>query len=54
VTADEEYIRESIRAPDTKVVSGYEPVMPSFAGQLTESQLNALVTYLKTLEGGPQ
>ena len=52
LTADEDYVRESIRAPDAKVVAGYEPVMPSFAGQLSDSQLNALVAYLRTLEGG--
>jgi len=54
VTADEDYVRESIREPEAKLVAGYEPVMPSFAGQLSESQLNALVAYLKTLEGGPR
>jgi len=52
VTADEDYLRESIREPDAKVVAGYEPVMPSFAGQLSDSQLNALVAYLRTLDGG--
>ncbi len=54
LTADEDYVLESIREPDAKVVAGYEPVMPSFAGQLSESQLNALLQYLKTLEGGPR
>lgn len=54
LTADEDYVLESIRAPDAKVVAGYEPVMPSFAGQLSENQLNALLAYLKTLEGGPR
>lgn len=54
LTADEDYVLESIREPDAKVVAGYEPVMPSLAGQLSESQLNALLQYLKTLEGGPR
>lgn len=54
VTADEEYVLESIREPDAKVVAGYEPLMPSFGGQLGENQMNALVAYLKTLEGGPR
>src|SRR5919201_4808303 len=30
VTADENYIRESILRPSAKVVAGYQPIMPSF------------------------
>jgi cytochrome c oxidase subunit 2 len=52
VLADEEYVRESILDPSAKVVIGYEPVMPSFQGQLSEGQVRALLTFLKTLEGG--
>jgi cytochrome c oxidase subunit 2 len=45
--ADEAYLRDSILLPKRDVVAGYEPIMPSFQGQLDESQLSALVTYLK-------
>ena len=47
VVADEAYLRDSILLPKRDVVAGYEPIMPSFAGQLDESELAALITYLK-------
>lgn len=46
---DESYIRESILDPAAKVHAGYAPVMPSFRGQLTEEQILAVISYLKTL-----
>ena len=49
VTADENYIRESILDPGAKIVKGYKPVMPTFQGLLSEEQLNALVAYVKSL-----
>src|SRR3989449_5655061 len=49
VTADENYIRESILDPGAKIVSGFKPVMPTFQGLLSEEQLNALVAYVKSL-----
>jgi len=49
VTADEGYIRESILNPAAKVVAGYQPIMPTFQGQVTEEQLLALVEYVKSL-----
>ncbi len=51
VKVDEAYLRESIIDPSAKVVAGYLATMPSYAGQLTEAQLSALVGYLKTLDG---
>jgi cytochrome c oxidase subunit II len=45
--ADEAYLRDSILLPKRDVVAGYEPIMPSFQGQLSESELSALITYLK-------
>jgi cytochrome c oxidase subunit 2 len=49
VTANEEYIRESILNPAAKVVAGYPLIMPTYQGQLTEEQLLQLVTYVKSL-----
>src|ERR1700731_285491 len=49
ITADENYIRESILDPGAKVVSGFKPVMPTFQGLVSEEQLNALVAYVKSL-----
>jgi cytochrome c oxidase subunit 2 len=53
VTADDAYIRESILAPNAKVVAGYQPVMPSFQGQLSEEQILALTSYIKSLQSQP-
>jgi len=49
VTADENYVRESILDPGAKVVKGFKPVMPTFQGLVSEEQLNALVAYVKSL-----
>ncbi len=50
VTADENYIRESILNPGAKIVSGFKPIMPTFQGQVSEENLMALVAYIKSLE----
>lgn len=49
VTADENYIRESILNPGSKVVAGFRPIMPTFQGQVSEENLAALVAYVKSL-----
>jgi cytochrome c oxidase subunit II len=49
VKADEQYIRNSILNPGAQIVEGYQPIMPTFKGQVTEEQLNALVAYIKSL-----
>ena len=51
VTADENYIRESILDPISKVVVGYQPVMPTFQGILKEKEVDALIAYVKSLGG---
>ncbi len=50
VTADENYIRESILQPSAKIVAGYPPIMPIFQGQLSEEQVTDLVEYIKSLK----
>jgi cytochrome c oxidase subunit 2 len=47
---DEAYIRESILEPNKHIVKGYPAAMPSYQGQLTEEQLNAMIEYIKTLK----
>ncbi|MGZ3471052.1 MAG: cytochrome c oxidase subunit II [Isosphaeraceae bacterium] len=47
--ADYRYIRDSILRPKSEVVAGYEPVMPSFEGQITESDLLKLIAYIKSI-----
>ena len=49
VKADEQYIRTSILNPASQVVEGFQPIMPTFKGQVTEEQLNSLVAYIKSL-----
>ena len=53
VTADDAYIRESILLPQAKIVAGYQPLMPSFQGQLTEEQIIDLTSYVKSLQSQP-
>ncbi len=50
VTADDDYIRESIIAPNKKVVKGYPAKMNSFAGLLSEKDINHLIEFIKTLK----
>ena len=49
VTADENYLRESILTPGAKVTAGFQPVMPAFQGLVSEEQLLALIEYVKSL-----
>lgn len=53
VTADEAYIRESVLQPKAKVVAGYQPVMPTFQGLVTEEQILNLTAYIKSLQSQP-
>jgi len=50
---DESYLREVIENPSATVAVGFPPVMPSFAGQLTEKELQALIEYRKSLSARP-
>jgi len=49
VIADEAYIRESIVDPQAKIAAGYEPVMPTFKGLITEDGLAQIIAYIKSL-----
>jgi cytochrome c oxidase subunit 2 len=53
VDADEAYVRESILDPAAKVVDGYQPIMPTFRGQVTEEQVIELIEYVKSLAPKP-
>lgn len=51
VTADDNYIRESIENPEAKKVKGFENmVMPPFKGLISEEDLNALIAYIQSLK----
>lgn len=50
VIADDAYIRESILQPRAKIVAGYQPVMPTFQGIVSEEQIIDLIAYIKSLK----
>jgi cytochrome c oxidase subunit 2 len=49
--ADDGFIRTAILEPATRPAVGYKTAMPSFAGQVDEEQVVALVAYIKSLAG---
>lgn len=50
VKVDETYVRESIVNPQAKIVQGYQGIMPTYQGQISEEGLMNLVAYIKSLE----
>src|SRR5206468_3588975 len=52
IIADESYIRESILQPAAKIVAGYQPVMPSYEGQIGEEGILRLIAEIKSLAPG--
>jgi cytochrome c oxidase subunit 2 len=49
VTADAAYLRESILHPAAKVTAGFEPVMPTYEGQVGEEEILQLIAYIESL-----
>lgn len=49
VTADDQYLRDSILLPNKQIAAGYDPVMPTYQGQIGDEELNAIIAYLKSL-----
>jgi cytochrome c oxidase subunit 2 len=47
VVADDNYIRESILNPNAKVVQGFQPIMPTFQGVVSEEGLIQITEYIK-------
>ena len=52
VVADEAYLRESILNPQAKVVAGFQPIMPTFQGLVSEEQLLQLIAYMRVAQPG--
>lgn len=49
ITVDEEYIHESIKAPQAKIVAGFEnQLMPTY--NFTDDQIADIIAYIKTLK----
>jgi cytochrome c oxidase subunit 2 len=53
VVADEKYIRDSILLPASQIVAGYENLMPSFQGRISEEEIMEITAYLKSLADSP-
>jgi cytochrome c oxidase subunit 2 len=51
VSADSQYIRDSILLPHAKVAAGYPDIMPTFQNVLGEEDVLKLVAYIKSLAG---
>jgi cytochrome c oxidase subunit 2 len=49
VTADEQYVHDSIVQPNRDVAAGYPDIMPTFGNVLSEEQVMQLVAYVKSL-----
>ena len=49
VVANDSYIRESILTPQSKLVAGYGPVMPTFQGQVSEESVMSIIEFIKSL-----
>jgi cytochrome c oxidase subunit 2 len=54
--ADERYIRDSILKPRATIAAGYQAVMPSYEGKISEDELIKIVAYIKSIgdTGAPQ
>jgi cytochrome c oxidase subunit 2 len=52
VIADDDYLRESILHPGAKIVAGFEDIMPTFRGQVSEEEIIELIAYFKVLRRG--
>ena len=49
--ADEAYLRDSMLKPRQDVAAGFEPIMPSYAGILTDGEIISLTAYIRSLSG---
>jgi cytochrome c oxidase subunit 2 len=49
VVVDDGYLRESILNSQAKIVKGFQPLMPTFQGLISEENLVALIEYVKSL-----
>jgi cytochrome c oxidase subunit II len=49
VVVDDNYVRESILNPQAKIAAGFQPIMPTFQGQVSEDDLIRLLSYVRTL-----
>jgi cytochrome c oxidase subunit 2 len=53
VIADDNYIRQKLVTPAATIPAGFAPIMPSFAGRLSEEQMLSLIVYIKSIGPSP-
>ncbi|MDW8030476.1 MAG: cytochrome c [Candidatus Bipolaricaulota bacterium] len=52
VIADDAYLRESILNPNAKITKGFQAnLMPVYEGQLSDDDIQAIIAYIKSLQG---
>jgi len=54
VTADPAYLTESMMDPRARIVAGFQPVMPSFQGELAAPETAAIVEFIRSLRDVPR
>jgi cytochrome c oxidase subunit II len=54
ITADDQYIRDSILLPGKQISAGYENLMPSFTGHISEAEIMQIIAYLKSIGDQPE
>jgi cytochrome c oxidase subunit 2 len=53
VLADDKYIRDSILMPASQIAAGYQNLMPSFKGHISEEEIMEMIAYLKSIANSP-
>lgn len=47
---DDDYLRRAVTAPDSQVVAGWDPIMPTVA--LSDAELDDVLAYVREVAGG--
>jgi cytochrome c oxidase subunit 2 len=50
ITVDDAYIKKSLLDPASEIVKGYQPLMPSQQGLVSEGEIKALAAYIRSLQ----
>ena len=50
ITVDEAFIKQTLMHPEVDRVKGFPPMMPSQQGQLTDKEINEIISYIKSLK----
>jgi cytochrome c oxidase subunit 2 len=48
LVADDDYVRRAIIDPTADITAGYQPLMPSYNGQVTEEELLQLIAFIRS------